>query len=192
VSASHAQQAATDALVTYLQGAISGLAVKSEWPGANEKLVYPTLTIFAGKVPTMNRMVETLSVTTPDVNNQVVATEVVGEHDFKMQLDLWCSSKSQRNTILGQLFAAINKPVSLALQLTSYFNDWVCYSIDGHQYMDDEAAAQRQERRVKIDLLVNCRAIRQSTYYAMKHLESQIGTGVTDAEVQNLTVDDIS
>lgn len=189
---SHAVQASVDALQAYLIASVPGLAVLNEWPAANQKLSYPSVTVTAGQVKTMNRAPEQIATTTPDPRTfQVVATEVIGEHDFKLQLDLWTANKVDRNKYLGLLFNAINaaavdasgknKPLGLSLQLPDYFNDWVRFDIDGHVLMDDVAAAERQERRAKVDVLVNCRAIQLRTYYAMVNIETNVGATPSQA-----------
>ena len=192
-NASHAVEAAVGNLAAYLRAQVTGLTVLDEWPTANQKLAYPTVTLFSGKITTMNRAPELIAQTDPDVDNKVTATEVIGEHDFKLQLDLWCSSKPQRNTVIKQITDAINaksldstgdnNPAGLSLQCANYFNDWIRYDIDGQQYVDDEAAAQRQERRVRIDLLVNCRAIQERTYYAMVNIETYVGAIPLDSQM---------
>lgn len=188
--------AAVAALQTYLAAAITGLTVRDEWPNANQKLIFPSVTLTAGKVTTMNRAPEQMSVTTP-VANQVTATECIGEHDFKLQVDLWTRTKIERDTILGQILNALspipvgnggaNRCAGLSLQLSNYYNDWVRFDVDGHELVDDEAAAQRQERRARIDLLVNCRAIQLRTYYAMVSIQTNVGASSNDSDMQDNT-----
>jgi hypothetical protein len=187
-NASHAITCCLNALANYLTTQIVGLTVYKEWPSANQVLAYPSVTIFTGQVKGMNRTPEQMAITEPDVNNQVVVTEILGEYDAKMQLDLWCANKFQRDTVLGQIFDAINlaatddtgdnNAAGLSLQLTDYFDDYVRFDIDGFTYVDDMAAAERQERRVKIDLLLNCRAIKDRTLYAITQVQASIGTSL--------------
>lgn len=189
-SASWAVQACLLELRDYLAMAISGLTVIPEWPGANERLVYPSATLFSGAVQTKNRSPEQIAITQPDGDNKVTVTQVVGEHDFKLQVDLWCATRQERDVVLGQVIAAINaqcqaptgedRPAGLSLQLETYFGEWARFDLDGSRYVDDEAAAQRQERRAKLDLLVNCRALNQRTYYAMKSIQVGVGVATTD------------
>lgn len=181
----------------YLTMAVPGLTVIPEWPGANEPLVYPTASLFSGMVQTKNRAPEAVAVTDPDADNKVTVTQVVGEHDFKLQLDLWCGTRQERDTVLGQVIAAINaqcqaptgedRAAGLSLQLEAYYNEWARFDIDGSRYVDDEAAAQRQERRAKLDLLVNCRALNQRTYYAMKSIE--VGVEVAQEDPTELVLE---
>lgn len=195
-NSAHAVQSVLLNLVAYIKAQVPALTVLNEFPAANVKLTYPSLSVFSQPAKFTNHMPVVLATTTP-VAGQVTATEDVGEYDLKMQLDLWTRTKPERDTILGQVLDAINAAVAdttgnnnsmgLQLQLADYFNEWARYDIDGHQYLDDEAAAQRQERRVKIDVLANVRAIRQRTYYAMSHIQANVGAETQDSQMTDDT-----
>lgn len=196
--ASNGPDSCLNALATYLKAQVPALTVFKEWPNPNDKLVYPALTLTQGKITTMNRAPECVAKTMPDVNNQILVTEIVGEHDFTMQLDLWCSDKVMRSLYLGLVMDAINaavadssglnKAAGLSLQLTDYFNDWARFDINDFENVDDEAGVQRRERRVRINLLVNCRAIRQRTYYAMINIQSYTDAPTATAAMTDDTV----
>lgn len=154
--------------------------------------------------------IETIASTVPDVNNKVIVTQAVAEWDATWQLDLWADSKQMRSEMTQKLIEAINiqevSPVyitpppvkvsdidpkiyavgaareddGLRLQLLRYFNIWADYQIQDSQEVDDEQAAQRQERRTKINMLVNFREIRQRSYYAIK--KAQIGLAAQSSE----------
>jgi hypothetical protein len=174
----NAIQSLTNNLASYLRTEVAGLTVKTEWPGANEKLQYPSLTIFAGEPIFTPFQPTEISRTAPDVNNKVISTMSVGEYDLTMQLDIWCRNKLERETVFGQVFDAINKtvvPMGLSLQLTDYFNEWARYDIDRHSFVDDEAGAQRQEWRVKLSLLANVKCLKQVTTYAMITIVDTVG-----------------
>jgi len=187
---------AVTALQEWLTSQITGLTVRDEWPYGNQQLAYPLCTLFAGRAKRMPLMPETVAVTDPDENNQVLATEVVAEYDFTIQLDLWCRNKLERKQQLAKLLTAFNfaevdntganKPDGLTLILSNYFNMPVRYEVDTHQHRDDEQAAERQERRETMMLLVNLREIRTRTYYAMKTTETHTGLGPTDSETGDL------
>jgi hypothetical protein len=193
---------AMDALGTWLAANISGLTVLDEWPYGNQKLTYPSITTFTGqakRTPLMN--VETLSVTSPDSNNKVVATEVVAQYDFKAQLDLWARNKLERKQVLAKLLTAFNysqvdttgsnNPDGLNLTLSNYYNQIVSYEIDWHQHKDDEQSSERQERRELISILVNLREIRQRTYYAMVNIQTETGVGTSDNDTSNLETNNV-
>ena len=192
-------QAVTNALAAYLKTSVPSLkAVNKEWPDANVTVKYPSVTIMAGRTPLTNKMAEQIACTEPDEDGKVTATYVVGQYDYKIQLDLWCRTRPERETMLAAIIDAINaqsmdlsgknNPLGLSLQLADYYDEWVHLDIDGHQDIDDEAGVQRQERRAKVDLLVNVRAIKQRTLYAMKKIEIAVGVGLDAAP---LTPDDI-
>lgn len=178
------------ALAQFLRDQIVGLTVTEEWPYANHQLTYPQCTIFAGRAKRMPLMPEIIALTDPDVDNKIVATEVVAEYDFSLQLDLWAINNLQRKQQLAKVLTAFNaqemdatgdnNPDGLTLKLTNYFNMPVRYEIDWHQHKDDEQAAERQERREMVSILVNLREVRQRTYYAMKNIETHVGVGPTD------------
>lgn len=188
--------ACENAFADYLRAQVPGLTVYLEWPAPNQQLTYPSVTLFSGKDSFMNLMPETIATTLPDQLNKTLVTQIIGEHDWKMQLDLWCASKFERETTLGAIKAAINAQVSdgsgqnkasgLSLQLTNYYNDWARFDIDSIERVDDEASAQRRERRVKISLLVNCREIAQQTLYAMTQIQVQMGVGQADDQTAQL------
>ena len=180
---------AVDALATWLRN-IQGLTVYDEWPYGNQQLIYPSMTIFTGRAKRMPLMPEIFSLSEPDQNNQITALEVVAEYDFNLQLDLWASDKLERKQTLAKLLTAFNSAEvdstgannadGLTLILANYFNMPVRYEIDWHQHKDDEQAAERQERRELISVLVNLRELRTRMYYAMKNIETHVGVGSSD------------
>jgi hypothetical protein len=185
-NANHPVQAVNDALASYLkaQASLNGLTVLTEWPTANQKLTYPSVSIFAN-TPAGAFMAlppEQVTATAPDVNNVTTVTFVVGEWDYKIQLDVWARNKPERDAWLGKVKDAINaamadattssfNPMGLSLTLTNYFNEIARLDVEGAGYVQDERAAQVEEWRGKIDLLVNVREIRQRTMYAIKTIQ---------------------
>lgn len=187
-NASHAPQAVNEALAAYLTAQIAGLTVLTEWPYANQKLTYPSVSIFAVDPRYTNFPPRIVTKTPPDVNNQSTVTYEVGAWDYTIQLDLWCRNKVERNTVLGQLADAINPSpgngsAGLALTLASYYNEIARLDIDRQKYVQDESASQRQEWRGLITLLVNVRAIKQQTMYAIKSLEVDLGVPSSDDQM---------
>ena len=164
----------------------------------------PALTILAGDAPLTNRMVTEISRDPPADDGTIVVYETFGQFDFKIQLDLWCATKRERSDTLGKIMSALSPTpggAALAasklaqggvnLQLTNYYNEFVNFVIDRQRYVDNEAGAQRQERRATVELLANCRAIRSRTYYAISHVEVDLGVGenidTTDTTTKDTT-----
>jgi hypothetical protein len=180
-----AADAVLDNLATYLAAQVPGLTVRKEWPSANQALVYPSLTIFSGQVTYTPLQPYETARTAPDVNNQVVSTLVVGEWDGKLQLDLWCRNKVERQNIGKQVRDAINKqvnPQGLSLQMADYFNEWVRFDVDSYNQVDEEAGVQRQEFRTKLSLLFNVKEVAQKTDFGM----------ITIIDTQTTTTDTIT
>jgi hypothetical protein len=164
-------------LVAFLKANTTGLTVIDEWPYGNQKIAMPSATISTTKPKRMPAMPVQISVTEPDINGQVVANEYVADWDDVFQIDLWCRNKVERTSFTSQILGLFNSQElnpegvdGLSLQMTTYFNEWCRYEIDTVECVDDAAAAERQERREKIMVLVNCREIVQRTYYAIKTL----------------------
>lgn len=183
----NAAQSLTKNLVAYFQanvapvtagGAAIPFQVLGEWPGANIKLAMPSLTITQGNPKLTNLMPYVVSTTAP-VANQITTTMVIGEYDIPYQLDLWCRNKLERETVFGLVMAAINKQLQsqrvggLRIQLPDYFNEWASLIVTDHQFVDDDAGAQRQEWRVKIGCSANVKMLQQVTDYAMISIVDQ-------------------
>ena len=181
----HAVQAVLNEFAIYLLAEIPELGVLKEWPNANQTLNYPMVSLVSGKAQLMNRPLEQIALTEPDEDGKVTATYVVGQYDYKLQADIWAGNKAERDVYLGKFLDAVNKeamdstgkdnPMGLSLKLPSYFDIIARLDVDSHEYQDDMQAAQRQERRVRVDILVNVRAIKQRTLYAMKNVEINLG-----------------
>lgn len=181
-----ALEAAIDNLATYLSTQVSGLTVLKEWPMANQKLTYPSLTIFSNNPKFTNLSPYQVACTAPDQNKQVLQTLVVGEWDTTVQLDIWCRNKLERQTVGKYVKDAINKdiiPQGLSLQMADYFDEWARYDMTEYVQVDDEAGAQRQEFRTKISLAVNVKELTQRTQYAIIQLSPTDPVVADDIEI---------
>lgn len=168
----------TKALAARL-GLIPGLTVRDGFPAANLALVMPSLTITVGEPEFMNLQPYEITRTAPNVGNQTTVKRVVGQYDFRLQLDLWARSTTERDAFFELIFAKLNpdvEPMGLRLKLTAYHDEWVAFSLDKHQIVDDEAGAQRQEWRMRFDLLATCKAILSKDEFAMIDIENLLST----------------
>lgn len=198
-NAPHAIKAASQTLADFLASNISGLTVLQEWPAANQQLKYPSVTLTTGTPKRMPLMPYQVGITTPDSKNQVVQTNVVASYDVSFQLDLWTRTKIERDQVLGSIITLFNSEEfqtsghdqtdGLSLVLEDYFGEYCRYEIDTHEFVDDEASAQRQERRVRIVVLANLREVRQRTYYAMTKIETHTGVAAANPLLDDLEVD---
>lgn len=186
---------ALSALAAFIRTSIPTLTVLEEWPYANQKLSYPSVTITMTNPQRTPMMVYPISTSSPDSNSMVVSNLAVAEWEDTFQLDLWCSDKDQRRDYTDRLIKlfeaqeldATGNPNAdgITLVLTGNFNENCRYEIVNVKPVDDEAGAQRQERREKITVLVNSREVRQRTYYAMIQIQlhsdaSNVAAELTD------------
>lgn len=197
---------AVETLAQFIEKNICELTVRREWPYANQQLKYPSLTISTGNPKRTPLMPEQIAITAPDFQNKVVATEIVAEWDDTFQLDLWTRTKEERAIYTNKLIALFNsqemgediqgidQPDGLSLPLVNYFGEIARYDLDTFKCVDDEQAAERQERREKITVLINCREIRQRTYYAMVTIQAGVNTAKSepvfedDSENEEVTI----
>ncbi len=170
-----------EALRTYIDTNVTEFEkVYGNWPSANQKLVYPALTIFAKEprfVPLMHYVIAKTSAQPADVEKTV--TRVVGQYEFALQLDLWTAYKPQRDSVYEALFAAFsanNDTHGLSLQLTGYFNQYCHYSIDTVSYADEAIAAEANEWRVMIRVLATVNAVTQKLANTMQTIENTLET----------------
>ena len=171
---------AKDILVAFIQANIPSLTVRDEFPYATQQLKYPSLTITTNKPKRTPSFPIVISQTAPNSSNQVVANEYVADWEDSFQLDLWARNKAERSSYASLILALFNSqetnagtadnPDGLSLQMAAHFNEWARFEIDSVQDIDDEAASERQERRKKIAVLMNCREIAQRTYYPIQSI----------------------
>lgn len=186
-----------ETLAAFIRTNVIGLTVLEEWPYANQKIAYPSITItVAGTPKRVPEMPYQIAKTNPDGDNKIVVSEVVASYDFSFQMDLWCRNKLERKQFTDKVISLFNSqemdntgnniPDGLSLQCSQMFNEWIRYEIESYQPFDDEAGAQRQERREKFAVLVNFREVRQRTYYAIINTELHSDISATDELTDDL------
>ena len=168
-------------LGVYLKASVTDLCqVLEDWPESNMDLKYPSLTIFSGATPKLTPCAPwQLSDVAADGNNQAVNKYVIGQYDFSLQLDLWCSSKVSRHKLYEKMVLAFSGPfidgtsdtTGIGLNLTDYHNIMCRYDLTGYKFDDSEAGSQRKEWRVKLDVLANCRAVVERQQYIIIETE---------------------
>lgn len=161
---------ALDDLITYLKTQIAATAFIRDFPNRNEALVMPSITVTHntdGAYESLDPY--ELSISTPVGDSAAVTVIwIVGQWDFKVQLDLWAASKPARDKLFSDVYRAINKqihPMGLSLPLPSYYGLFARFDINGFSHIDNEQAAQRQEWRTKIDLLANLKQAQEESAF---------------------------
>lgn len=157
--------AAIRGLQKYLEQEMTDLeSVYDEFPNHNEKMVLPCASVITVGTPTLtNLMPHTFKKEVdPDNADNDLVYDVIGQYDARIQLDLWTEYKIQRGRLLDIFDNALNKqqiesdlPSGLSLILSDYYSAIARYDNVGYTYMDSEENSQKDEWRVKVDLLVN-------------------------------------
>jgi hypothetical protein len=163
-----------DALEIYFQRAMPELNhIIQDFPNPNDDLIFPGLSLThqvgAGSFTNFQPTEESVS-SPPKPDKTVDVVYVVGQWDFKVQLDFWCSSEPERNRIFSKAKDVLNpdiNPMGLRLQMPNYHGAWASFTLDGFDHNDGEQASQRGEWRVIVMLLVTCPEIREAKSIAI-------------------------
>lgn len=176
-------------LGAHLESGMSSLSdVIYEFPSGNVQLSLPSLSVITlGTVdftPEMNPYIHEQAETE---DHQADVQYVVGKYDIRLQLDLWCRNKEERNDLYQEFFTAFNSQfpkMGLALTLTDYYNVICRYDLTSFAKEDSEVASQTGEWRIKMEIIANCDAIIEKEEYIMESLEShtEIPHGVEEEE----------
>ena len=175
-------EAVPKALAVHLKKVVPGLlAAYDEFPSNNLSILLPSISIFASTnvkfTPGLPYALELPTDLAEDVHTSRIQY-VVGDYDFKLQLDIWAKNKEERDDIFDALFNALNpdiNPMGLVLELTEYFGVLCDYVYVGHTMQDSAERSDRDEWRISLSLLVTCKAIRERTEFIMlfKNLKSK-------------------
>lgn len=161
-----ADRAAVLGLKKYLKDNVSELQnVYDEWPSHGDELVVPSVSIMTVGTPTYvnhaNFSVHSKS-PDPDVAENDIIKEIIGHYDATLQVDIWTEYKPERGKIYDLVDNALNKeyydkglPQGLSLILADYHDVIARYDQVGYTYISTEEGTQKEQWRVKVDLLVN-------------------------------------
>ncbi len=168
-------------LCTFLLANVAALEeARDEWPSYNQKLALPCVSVFAKEPKRMAvypYVIDRSDASGPDDDRTADITRVVGQYDLTLQLDLWCAYKPQRDSLFADISSAFNLDPDvhgINYQLTNYFNEYVHYSMDGIKFIDAEEAAQRNEWRVLITVLVSVREIKEGSGRIVETIENTL------------------
>lgn len=158
--------------------------VRTTWPEPNKPLAMPSATItWSNDVYTpLQPYLLDKDDPSEEVGHEadpVLVRRVVGQHDFKVQIDLWARNKVERNTLARQLFSVLNpdhEVPGISLELEDYFGEWVHFSMDSQKLDESEAPSQRQEWRVIVVLLAQCKAVLEKLEPLMITIENNLTT----------------
>lgn len=180
-----------NALATYLGAQVPELVqIVQEFPTENIQLKMPSCAVTHDDgAQFQNEMPYQLSATDPvDASHPaIVVVWIVGQWDYKVQLDIWARSVPERDTLFRKVFKALNpniNPMGLSLALADYYGLFARFDVDTFSHVDGEQSSQRGEWRTRISLLASLKEALQENTFAI--------TQTIDAEIEILdTVQDI-
>jgi hypothetical protein len=176
-----AVEIAITALAAYIRTQVPTLVqVLEEFPTQNLALKWPSLTVTHDSPKFTNEMPYDIFSTEPVSEDApaIGTTFVVGQWDYKVQLDIWSRSVPERDKMFKLVFAALNplvSPMGLSLPLADYFGLFSRFDVDSFDHVDAEQGSQRGEWRTRISLLASLKeAITQNGFAITKPIETQI------------------
>lgn len=154
--------------------------VLCDWPEPNVVLKYPAMTVFTG-APTHRPFAPYIISNTAKGSDKFVSKYVVGDYEWKIQLDMWCSHKPQRHALYERFYQAFNnqfvteehETAGISLPLVGYHNTIARYDLVSYNFDDSEAGSQRKEWRTKFGILAHCKAILEREHYKIVETELQ-------------------
>lgn len=150
------------------------------WPDPNYALKYPSMSVFTPGEPTHTPIPPYLISNAPSPDAAKLTYKyVVGMYEWKMQLDMWCSSKFQRHVLYDKFFQAFNgqfisgntEVMGISLPLTDYHNTIARYDLISYNFDDSESSSQRKEWRAKFGIIAHCKAILDRDVYRIDETE---------------------
>jgi hypothetical protein len=166
------------------------LDVIEDFPEPNEQLKYPCVSIMSGsptfrpQAPFERNVPEAPSLT----NGSVKTKYVVGQYEWKLQLDLWCASKEQRHKLYEQFFNAFNSQwptMGLSLTLSGYHDEICRYDLTGYKFDDSEAGSQRKEWRATMSVLADCEAVMERNEFVITRTQITLTTPGPEEEIED-------
>jgi hypothetical protein len=172
-----ASRAVVKALIDHLKASMPNLAaIYDDFPNHNQPLKYPALTVFTGQPKFTNLMPYVHSKKDPTgVTSEVV--KIIGQYEFRLQLDVWAKTKFERHDLYEELFRALNPNAlnpGLSLKLSEYYDLWCRVTLIGFSFLGSEAESQRNEFRAKVDVIVDVKAATDSVESLMDTIENNL------------------
>lgn len=151
-----------------------------DFPNQSQPLEFPSFSVFTQQ-PKFNAISPYVlrKIAIPEnTEGKFEIIKCVGNYDFDIQLDIWCESKYQRAQIYEQYFAAFHSvypTMGLNAKMNGYFDEYISFVQTNLKFIDDgEMSSQRNEWRIKIDILGSCRAIVRTMEHLMETIENNV------------------
>lgn len=114
-------------------------------------------------------------------NNKADIKYVVGQYDWKFQVDIWERTREELDDLYEKFFLAMNKDIpertGLTLLMEKYHGNTCEYTITGIQPKTEDSGSTRKQWRMSVDLVANCLAIIEKEQYIITQQQTTIGVG---------------
>lgn len=168
------------ALIDSLVGKMPSIVkAYDDFPNQSQNLKFPSLSVFTQQ-PKFNQVSPYVisKATEKNEDGKVEVIKCVGNYDFDIQVDIWCESKFQRAQIYEEFFAAFHAvypTMGLNVKMPGYFDQYISFVQTNLKFLDDgELASQRNEWRIKIDVLGSCRAVVRTMEHLIETIENNV------------------
>lgn len=143
-----------------------------QWPDPQSQMDMPCLSILAVGTPALSRRIpEAISSTALD-NGKYLNKYITGQWEHKIQVDLWCEYKEQREVLINRIvdffdkqFIEEGKPTGVRLAVGDII---ASYILTGYNYMDSEESAKTSEWRIKFDVVCDSPRVVEKEEFVMK------------------------
>ena len=175
-----------ESLGAYLKSNISGLKqVIHGFPEPNLNMRFPSISVLS-KRPIYNN-VQPYEFSKGQVSGAKAKVKfVVGQYDWKLQVDLWERTREEVDDLYERFFLALNKDIpestGLVLTMDKYHGNTCEYTQTGVEPKTKSGESTRKQWRISVDLIANCMAIVEKDQYIItqQQITQVVGTGTID------------
>jgi hypothetical protein len=173
-------EALSKALIAYFKAGIPALnSVIEGFPAPSQKLQYPAMSIFIRdpKLLTGSPYVVKKVDRTTGSDPQKTITKIFGIYEVSLQLDIWTSTRPHRHQLAESVLQILNpdpEMVGLNLKLDDYYGEWAHIYAKSYRFIEDEAASQRNEWRILVDVQADLHALFEKVDYVIKTIENNL------------------
>ena len=142
--------------------------VWDEWPDAETRIDYPSASVLPGTAEYDDSLL-TPSFVEGTFGQFAPGTALVQQAELteRIQLDIWASSREEREAIVAGIESALNPredAYGLDLPMPDYYEREASYVLHGVQFIDDEGSARNERRAVMhIDAIAPVVALRHTS-----------------------------
>ena len=171
-------EAVTKTLANHLDASVERLRQTIiGFPSHSKRLRMPSVSISAPApqfTPKMNPHKRTAIDTDAIEDHKTDVEWIIGDYDFKLQLDLWCGSKEELDDLFDDLFNALNPeidPMGVRLNMEEYHGLICDYIYVTHTRANSSQSSTKDEWRITLSVMATCNALRVRSEYVIDKTE---------------------